>query len=236
MLSKILAKQIYCGDYGWHVGRFHFSFADYDDPGNTGFGDLLTFNDFTLQPGSGFDPHPHEEIEIISYCLEGQLVHEDDMGNQETIEPGEMQYTCAGSGIIHSERNGSLSKPLRFIQIWIRPNAPRLAPGYRAVHFSRADRLNRLLQIASGDSMENTPCINQDANIFISEIQAGRRLDQQTIPGRQVYLACLDGALRVNDLSLACGDAVKIWDEPALDLSAVQVSQMLMVEMPRILN
>ena len=107
MLSKVPARQIYLGDYGWHVGRFHFSFADYEDPENTSFGDLITFNDFILQPGSGFETHSHQEIEIISYCVDGELVHEDSLGNKEIIKRGEMQYTCAGSGITHSERNYS---------------------------------------------------------------------------------------------------------------------------------
>ena len=117
MLSKIQASQIYLGDYGWHAGRFHFSFAEYCDPENLSFGNLMTFNDFTLQPGTGFDKHPHEEIEIVSYCVNGQLVHEDSLGNKEILQHGEMQYTCAGSGITHSESNASLKEPLRFIQV-----------------------------------------------------------------------------------------------------------------------
>jgi redox-sensitive bicupin YhaK (pirin superfamily) len=234
MLSKIPARQIYLGDYGWHVGRFHFSFADYDDPGNISFGDLITFNDFTLQPGTGFETHSHQEIEIISYCVDGKLVHEDSMGNKESIKRGEMQYTCAGSGITHSERNGSLDKSLRFIQIWIRPNAAGLPPKYGASHFKQSDRLNKLLQIVSGQSMENVTRINQDANIFVSDIQAGRQLTIRQLPGRQVYLTCLEGVLNINNIPLETGDSIKIWDEMVLTLTAVEDCHLVMVEIPRI--
>ena len=236
MLSKILARQIYLGDYGWHVGRFHFSFADYDDPENTSFGDLITFNDFTLQACSGFDTHSHQEIEIISYCVNGELVHKDDMGHNEIIKRGEMQYTCAGSGITHSERNNSPDTPLRFIQIWIRPNAPGLPPVYSATHFQQSDRLNKLLQIASGKSKENVTRINQDANIFISEIKAGRQLGVRQLPGRQIYLACLEGSLKINASRLESGDAIKVWDELALTILAIEDCHLVMVEMPRVLR
>jgi len=234
MLSKILARQIYLGDYGWHVGRFHFSFADYDDPGNTCFGDLITFNDFTLQPHSGFDTHSHREIEIISYCVNGELLHEDNMGNKGIIKRGEMQYTCAGSGITHSERNNSQGTPLRFIQIWVRPNAAGLQPLYNATHYKQSDRLNKLLQIVSGQSMQNVTRINQDTNIYISEIRAGRQLGVRQLPGRQMYLVCLEGSLNINNIPLESGDAIKGWDELALTLTAREDCHLLMVEMPRI--
>jgi quercetin 2,3-dioxygenase len=235
MLSKVPAREIYLGDYGWHVGRFHFAFADYHDPKNTCFGDLMTFNDFTLQPCSGFECHPHQEIEIISYCLDGELVHEDDLGNKESIERGDMQYTCAGSGITHSERNDSPDKSLRFIQIWVRPNAAGLTPHYHSTHFKKSDRLNKILQIASGQSIKRGTRINQDTNIFVSEIQAGRQLGINQLPGRQVYLACLEGALSVNNMHLNTGDALKVKDELGLTLTAIENVHIIMVEMPVIL-
>jgi redox-sensitive bicupin YhaK (pirin superfamily) len=234
MLSKVPARQIYLRDYGWHVGRFHFAFADYKDPGNANFGDLITFNDFTLKPRSGFETHPHREIEIISYCVDGELVHEDSLGNKEIIKRGEIQYTCAGSGIMHSERNDSQDCPLRFIQIWIRPRSTGLQPHYHSTHFKQSDRLNKVLQIASGRPIENVTRINQDTNIFVSEIQAGRQLGLDQLPGRQVYLACLEGALSVNNVPLNTGDALKVKDEPGLTLAALQDVHLIMVEMPGI--
>ena len=233
MLSKIPARQIYLGDYGWHVGRFHFSFADYEDPDNLNFGDLITFNDFTLQPSSGFETHSHREIEIVSYCVYGELAHEDNLGNKEIIKPGGMQYTCAGSGITHSERNESADIPLRFIQIWLRPNAPGLQPHYCATHFKPSDHFNKFLHIVSGQSLENVTRINQDANIYVSEIEAGQQLDVLQLPGRQVYLTCLEGSLDINNLPLEHGDSIKVWDEYALTLTAVEKCHLVMVEMPR---
>ncbi len=232
MLSKIQASQIYLGDYGWHIGRFHFSFAEYVDPGNICFGDLITFNDFILKPSSGFETHSHQEMEIVSYCVEGELIHEDNLGNKEIIKRGDMQYTCAGSGITHSERNNSPDRPLRFIQIWIRPNAEGLAPHYGSRCFKQSDRHNKILQIVSGKPMENVTRINQDANIFVSEIKTGRQLEVDHLAGRQVYLACLEGALNVNNLSLEAGDAAKASDERGLTLAAVDDCHLMMVELP----
>ena len=232
MLSKIPARQIYLGDYGWHVGRFHFSFADYIDPGNTHFGDLITFNDFTLQPHTGFDTHSHREMEIISYCVMGELFHADSMGNYAIIKRGEMQYTCAGSGITHSEKNNSREQPLRFIQIWIRPNAAGLTPLYAARHFKQTDRLNRLLQIASGNSIGQVTRINQDVNIYISEMKAGRQVYERQLPGRQTYLACLEGSLAINNLPMESGDAIKVCGESLLTMTALQDCHLVMVEMP----
>ena len=231
MLSKVPARQIFFRDYGWHIGRFHFSFADYQDPDNTSFGDLLTFNDFTLQPCSGFDTHPHQEIEIISYCVDGQLLHEDNLGNKEILRRGEMQYTCAGSGIMHSERNDSRDSHLRFIQIWLRPSSASLLPHYHSVHYKRSDRLNKFLQIIAGKSIENQQGINQDANIFVSEIQSGREIRFDQLLGRKVYLACLEGALRINDMTLNNGDALKVWDEAGFTIQAVEDVHLILVEM-----
>jgi quercetin 2,3-dioxygenase len=232
MLSKVPARQIFRGDYGWHVGRFHFSFANYKDPENNSFGNLITFNDFILQPGSGFETHSHQEVEIISYCVDGELVHEDSLGNKDIIKRGEMQYTCAGSGITHSERNYSCDRPLRFIQIWIRPNSKGLSPRYHSTHFNRSDRLNKFLLIASGQSIENVTRINQDSNIFVSEIQVGRQLGLDNLSGRKVYLVCLEGALQVNTMTLNTGDALKIWGELGLTLTAIEDVHVVLVEIP----
>jgi quercetin 2,3-dioxygenase len=230
MLSKILSEQIYLGDFGWHTGRFHFSFGDYDDPENSHFGDLIAFNDFVVKPGSGFETHPHSEIEIISYCVEGVLTHADSKGNTNTIARGDMQYTCAGSGITHSETNNSPARVLRFVQIWIQPNAVRLPPRYVSNHYTREDRLNKLLKIASGQKLDGVIQVNQDTDIFVSEIEAGRQIRVEQLPAHLSYLACLEGSLRINDISLQEGDAVKIWGETALNLMAIEDCHSIIVE------
>ena len=232
MLLKILSEQIYLGDFEWHTGRFHFSFGDYDDPANSHFGDLVAFNDFVVKPDSGFETHPHSEIEIISYCVEGELTHTDSLGNTNKIKRGDMQYTCAGSGITHSETNNSPAMALRFVQIWIQPNAGKLPPRYVSKAFTREDRFNKLLQIASGQKLEGVIQVNQDTNIFVSEIEAGKQIRTEQLPTRQFYIACLEGSLKINDLSLQEGDAVKIWDEATLNLMAIEDCHTIIVEIP----
>jgi redox-sensitive bicupin YhaK (pirin superfamily) len=232
MLSKILSDQIYLGDFGWHTGRFHFSFGDYDNPENVHFGDLIAFNDFELKPDSGFETHSHSEIEIISYCVKGELTHEDSMGNKNMIKRGDMQYTCAGSGITHSETNHSPDKTLRFVQIWIQPNAEKLPPRYVSSHFTRRKRLNKLLQIASGQEMDDAVQVNQDTNIFVSEIEAGKQIQIEQFSTRQIYLACLEGSLRINDVNLQNGDAAKIQGEAALNFMAIEDCLSIIVEIP----
>jgi quercetin 2,3-dioxygenase len=230
MLQKILSEHMYLGDYGWHTGRFHFAFGDYEDPENSHFGELIAFNDFMVKPGFGFETHPHSEIEIISYCLKGELTHADSLGNKATIKRGDMQYACAGSGITHSETNRSADKPLRFVQIWIQPNAEKLPPRYVSNHFTRRDRLNRFLHIASGENKGDAVQVNQDTNIFVSEIQAGRQVRTGLLPARLYYLVCLEGSLGLNELILQEGDAVKIWGEHALTLAAVEDCHSILVE------
>ncbi len=233
MFTKIPSQQIYIGNYGWHTGRFHFSFADYKDPENTQFGDLIAFNDFVLQPNSGFDTHPHSELEILSYCLEGEMIHEDNMGNRNILQRGDMQYTCAGSGITHSERNCSSENPMRFIQVWIKPNTEMLPPFYRFIHFSRRDRLNRLLHIASGQMVKDVPRINQDANIYVSEVEMDVQMGIRQLPNRQVYLACLEGSFSINGVPLSTGDAIKTWGERVLTLVANENCHLMLIEMSR---
>jgi redox-sensitive bicupin YhaK (pirin superfamily) len=232
MFTKIPSEQIYLGRYGWHTDRFHFSFADYADPNNINFGDLLAFNDFVLQPNSGFAPHAHRELEIISYCVQGELFHEDNLGNMTALRRGDAQYTCAGTGIVHSEINHSPDKPLRFIQVWIKPNADGLAPVYGTACFEQTDRLDRLLQIASGQPARSVFRINQDANLFVSELRAGKELRIEQLPGRQSYLTCLEGSLFINGSLLKDGDAVKMVGESTLTLSAVTDCHLLIIEMP----
>ena len=230
MLSKILSNKIYIGDFGWHTGRFHFSFGDYNDPENSHFGNLIAFNEFAVKPGSGFETHPHSEMEIISYCVEGVLTHTDSMGNTNSIARGDMQFTCAGSGITHSEKNNSPARTLRFVQIWIQPKAVKLPPRYVSCHYTREDRLNKLLLIASGQKFDGVIQVNQETNIFVFEIEAGKQIQVEQLPAHLFYLACLEGSLRINGLSLQAGDAVKIRDETALIMSAIEDCHSIIVE------
>lgn len=231
MLLKIPAETIFYKDYGWHSGRFHFSFADYDDPANPNFGVLLALNDFELEPGSGFETHPHAEMEIVSYCVEGELTHGDNLGHSNTLQDGDVQYLCAGSGITHNEMNDTLDRTLRFFQIWITPNEGGLAPKYRCVHHSQLAGSDNLCHIATGDERQDVIQIAQDANIYAARLAPGEPMVYINNQNRQTYLVCLDGRLLVNDLEISRHDAVKIWGEEDLSFTAKEDSHLLLVEM-----
>lgn len=231
MKTLIPAENIYLGDYDWHKGRFHFSFADYVDEGNDKFGVLKALNDFELKPGTGFETHPHEEMEIISYCVEGELTHIDSMGNKHSLKRGDVQYLCAGSGITHSEMNESSNDSLRFIQIWILPNNNGLTPTYYAKNQSKVTQMNQLHHVVSGESMNGAIKIAQDANIYVAQLEKGNQLILSNHHNRQSYLLCLEGNLAGNGFELHNRDAMKWWETDQLSLAALEDSHLLVIEM-----
>ncbi len=231
MLQKIPSESIYFADYGWHTGRFHFSFADYDDPDNSHFGVLRALNEFVLQPGSGFETHPHQEMEIISYCVEGGLTHDDNIGHSNTISPGDVQYLCAGSGITHCEMNELADCSTRFLQIWITPNERGLKPKYQSKRYSKVRRMNELQHLVSGESISGVIEIAQDANIYAGRLEKGKQLTYKTQDARQGYLVCLEGSIGVNQIELQQSDALKIWGEDILRVSGLEQGHFLLVEM-----
>jgi hypothetical protein len=231
MIQKIPAEKIYISDEGWHTGRFHFSFADYDDPENLQFGVLSALNDFVLAPGTGFETHPHDEMEIISYCVEGELTHGDGMGHGNKLQSGDVQYICAGSGITHSEMNELGDCPMRFLQIWITPNERNLKPKYQSERYSKVRRMNELQHLVSGESISGVIEIAQDANIYAGRLENGKQLTYKTRDARQGYLVCLEGRIGVNQIELGQSDALKIWGEDMLRVSGLEQGHFLLVEM-----
>ena len=231
MLKKISVQNIYTADYGWYSGRFHFSYAEYEDPENMNFGVLRGLNEFVLQPDSGFDTHPHAEMEILSYCIQGQLTHGDSMGYNNTLSAGDVQYLSAGSGITHREMNEAQDRSLRFYQIWITPKEDGLTPKYDCKHFSRQSNPNKLLHMASGAAREGVIQIAQDVNVYAARLVDSEKIVYTNWADRQSYLACLDGILTANDVQLHQHDALKVWGEEILDLSAPQECHFLLVEM-----
>lgn len=231
MKRKIPAQSIYTGDYDWHKGRFHFPFADYVDPKNGPFGVLQALNDFELDPGTGFDSHPHEEMEIISYCVEGCLEHMDNMGNKTTIRRGDVQYLCAGSGIIHSEMNSETEGTLRFLQIWVTPNKSGLSPHYRTRRSENISHKNELQLVVSGDDLESAIKIQQDANIYIAELNEQKQVTISNREERQSYVLCLEGNMTGNGIDLDSRDSLKLWGEECLTLTTLEESHIMIVEM-----
>ncbi len=231
MKRKIPAQNIYVGDYDWHIGRFHFPFADYEDPENGPFGVLQALNDFELTPGTGFETHPHDEMEIISYCVEGTLDHVDNMGNKNSIGRGDVQYLSAGSGVYHSEMNTIGNGSLRFLQIWIAPNEKGLSPIYRVKKYSKNARKNELRLVVSGEARDSAIKIHQDANIYVAELEKSMQMTISNREKRQSYLFCLEGSLACNGIDLFNCDSLKLWGKEYLELTALKESRILMVEM-----
>ncbi len=231
MKRKIPAQSIYLGDYDWHKGRFHFPFADYVDPNNSPFGVLQALNDFELDPGTGFDSHPHEEMEIISYCVEGSLNHKDNMGNNNTIRRGDVQYLCAGSGVTHSEMNSASEGILRFLQIWITPNKRGLSPHYRTRRSLNNAGKNELTLVVSGKALESAIKIQQDANIYIAELSEQKQVTISNREERQSYVFCLEGNMAGNGVDLDSRDSLKLWGKECLTLTTLEDSHIMIVEM-----
>jgi hypothetical protein len=232
MLKKISNQNLHCGDYEWHVCRHHFSFADYHDPENMNFGLLRALNDEIVQPSYGFHPHPHDNMEIVSYCVQGELSHSDDSGNEQTLERGDVQHLCTGSGIVHSEMNRSNMLDLRFIQIWIFPNQSELTPSYAYRKPPKELRQNSFLRIASGTGSENSIRINQDVDIYVSEINKGKSIRYSLPRNRQSYLLCIEGSIDIDQVRLEQHEAVEIFGEVEFKVSAVENGHLIMVEMP----
>ena len=188
----------------WLTSRFHFSFAEYSSSGNDSFGVLRVMNDDLVMPKRGFGEHGHANMEICTYVVEGALTHKDSMGTSETLTRGAIQFMTAGKGVRHSEHNLDSSKPLRFIQMWITPNAGGLAPNYGSHSFSRDDMANRWCAAGSpvpgaGKDGGTAPVqINQDASVKVTELEPGVALPFATAAGRQAYMLCVEGDCAVN--------------------------------------
>lgn len=169
MIQKIDAQQRYHKNFGWLEVRWLFSFADYHDPDNVNLGALRVFNDDLIQPATGFGKHPHKEMEIVSIIFDGELTHEDSMGNKSVIKKGEVQRMSAGTGVVHSENNSGDSVT-NLYQIWINPGEPGLGPSYEQKDFSDVSKKNRLLPVVSGHTIDGALAIHSDSTIYVSEL------------------------------------------------------------------
>lgn len=222
--------EIYGKDGGWFSARWHFSFDEYLDPRNMGFGTLRVFNDDRLIPGAVWPLHPHRDVEGLTYVVDGTFRHEDDVGGSPGMLPaGSVQRMTLGSGAWHSEQNGSDTEPLRFIQLWIMPAERGLPPGVEQKVFTKQDRTDRLLKAISGQGGD-AALVHQDAAVYLSSMNPGTKLEHAFDAGHGAYLYVIEGALRLNDEKLETGDAAKISDEPAITLEAQAPTELLMVE------
>ena len=222
--------EIYEKDGGWFHARWHFSFDEYLDPSNMGFGALRVFNDDRLIPGAIWPLHPHRDIEGLTYVVEGTFRHEDDIGGPPGMLPaGSVQRMTLGSGAWHSEQNGSETDPLRFIQMWIMPRERGLEPSVEQRVFTKADRTDRLLRAIGGEGGDAV-LVHQDAAVYLSSMNPEARLEHAFDEDSGGYLYVLGGSLRVNDEELGTGDAAKIADESRIALEAREPTELLMVQ------
>lgn len=205
-------------DHGW-LKTFHtFSFADYHDPQQMGFRSLRVINDDRVGPGSGFPAHPHRDMEILSYVVEGALEHRDNMGNGSVIRPGDVQRISAGSGITHSEFNPSDDEPVRFLQVWILPRRRGGMPGWEQKHFAEDGRRDRLQLVASPDGREGSVGVDQDVAVYASRMARGARATLELAPGRHAWIQVVSGGVVVAGRTLVEGDGAAVSDEQSLEL------------------
>lgn len=231
MLKRFDQSKMGSSDLGWLKSKFHFSFANYQNPNNIQFGKLRVINDDLVRPQTGFDTHPHRDMEIVSYVVNGDLTHGDSMGNKNTISRGHVQYMSAGTGVWHSEHN--LGKDtLRFMQIWIYPDQKNLEPNYGDYRFPWEDRKNQWLHMVSSVEGAAPIRIHQDANLYSMELEAGKEIGFTVGPGRQAYLVQIEGASTINGIEMMERDGMESVEEDLL-IKAQTTSHYLVVEMKK---
>jgi redox-sensitive bicupin YhaK (pirin superfamily) len=217
---------------GWLKSQHSFSFGHYYDPQHMGFGPLRVINEDRVQPGRGFGTHAHQNMEIISYVLDGALEHKDSMGNGSVLRYGDVQRMSAGTGVQHSEYNPSPSEPVHFLQIWIEPNVKGIAPSYEEARFDTESKKGRLRLIASPDGREGSVLIHQDAAIYASLLNDDEQVTYQLAPGRIAYVHLVRGKLVVNGKTLAAGDALKVAEESMVTLTEAKDAEVLLFDLP----
>jgi len=233
MIQVYEAASRYTADHGWLKSNFSFSFADYYDPDNMGFGPLRVFNDDSVAPQTGFGAHPHREMEIVSIVLHGQLGHRDSTGRQEIIRPGEVQLMSAGTGVVHSEMNPSAAEEVKFLQLWFEPAQYGLTPSYEQKAYDPSRLANRLLPVVSAEGGENIAKIHQDLTLYLSRLEEGKTIHFEQKAGRRIYLFVMEGGLLLDqNTSLERRDAVRITGTAKLDIQAKANSHFMLIDLP----
>ena len=218
-------------EHGWLDSHHTFSFADYFDPDHMGFRTLRVINEDRVEPGKGFGTHGHRDMEIISYVLEGALEHKDSMGTGSVIHPGDVQRMSAGTGVRHSEFNGSKSDPVHFLQIWITPDKAGYEPSYEEKSFSQGDKQGRLRLIGSRDGRDGSVTIHQDTSLYAGIFAKGEEATFEIAKGRHVWLHVAKGSVTVNGEVLRSGDAVAIEEPGAVKIAGQDSGEILLFDL-----
>jgi redox-sensitive bicupin YhaK (pirin superfamily) len=218
-------------NHGWLDTHHTFSFADYYDPAHMGFRTLRVINEDRVAPGQGFGTHPHRDMEIISYVLEGGLQHQDSMGTGAVIRPGEVQRMSAGTGVLHSEFNASKQEPVHFLQIWLVPAKRGLAPSYEQKAFAPAELGGRFRLVASPDGRDGSVTLNTDAALYAGRFDRGASGEFRLAPGRHAWVHVARGTARLNGQLLGAGDGAALSDEAAVRIEGVDASEVLLFDL-----
>jgi redox-sensitive bicupin YhaK (pirin superfamily) len=218
-------------DFGWLDSRHTFSFGEYQDYDHMGFHSLRVINDDRVAPGGGFPTHPHRDMEILTWVLEGALQHKDSLETGSVIRAGDLQRMTAGTGILHSEFNASKTEPVHFLQIWVFPEKRGLTPGYAQQSFPAAVRKGRLKLVASHDGRDGSLSLNQDASLYAAALQPGQRVKHTLATGRTAWVQVAAGVVTLNGQRLNAGDGAAVTDEEELELVGVEDGETLVFDL-----
>ena len=216
---------------GWLDSRHTFSFGEYYDPAHHHYRALRVLNDDKVNGGGGFDPHPHRDMEILTYVLSGALRHQDSMGNGSVIRPGDWQKMSAGTGVVHAEFNDSDDVPVHLLQIWIMPERKGLPPTYAQRAVPEADRLGKWAVAASRDGRDGSIIVQQDVTLSVANVRPGDRLGYEFAPGRGGWLHVATGAVTANGTRLGAGDGLAIEDEPRIEVVGEEAGEVLLFDL-----
>ena len=217
-------------DHGWLDARHHFSFADYRDPARMDWGAVRVWNDDTIAPGTGFDPHPHNDMEIVTFVRSGAITHRDSLGNEGRTAAGDVQVMSAGTGIVHAEHNRE-DEPTTLFQIWIRPGRTGEAPSWGQREFPRGTRVGRWEIVASGDPQgDDALPLRADAKVLAASLAAGQSAEYHTDPARHCYLVAASGRILVNGVAAEARDGVAITGEASIKVEAADAAEVVLVD------
>ncbi len=218
-------------NHGWLDTYHTFSFSSYYDPEHVQFRALRVMNEDRVAPGQGFGMHGHRDMEIVTYVLEGELAHKDSLGNGETLHAGELQRMTAGTGIRHAEFNPSETAPVHLYQIWLLPEREGLTPSYEQKAFDPASRQNDWQLVASRDAANGSLKINQDARLYLAQVQPGKTLSYELAAGRHAWLQVLRGKVRLSNDELSAGDGVAVSEERGFQVQAADNAEILLFDL-----
>jgi len=231
MITVRKSKERGASNLGWLDSKHTFSFGHYYDPDNLGFGTLRVINEDVVKGGAGFGTHPHDNMEIISYVLDGALAHKDSLGTGSVIRPGDVQRMSAGTGIAHSEFNASQTDPVHFLQIWVLPEKRGLKPDYEQKSFPAEERQGRLRLVAARDGRDGAVTVHQDLDLLVGNLAKGDAVSHPLRPRRKAWVQVTRGKVSVNGTEIAAGDGAALTDETEVKIAANDNSEVLLFDL-----